>query len=39
MSDAVRIFVIGFSGVFLTLAILVIFIEVMGRVIRLIERR
>jgi Na+-transporting methylmalonyl-CoA/oxaloacetate decarboxylase gamma subunit len=36
--QAVRIFVFGFSGVFITLAILVITIIVLGKVITLIKK-
>lgn len=33
--DAVRIFLFGFSGVFITLALLVIAIQILGKIINL----
>jgi len=36
---AFKIFSIGFPGVFLTLAVLVFFIELMGKIVKAIEKK
>ncbi|RLA81816.1 MAG: hypothetical protein DRG36_00975 [Deltaproteobacteria bacterium] len=36
---AIRIFSIGFPGVFLTLLVLVVFIELMGKIVKAIEKK